>query len=120
MAFVADEHDGVAGFDVALHLDVDLGHQRAGGVDDAQSSLPALFPDRGRYSMGTEDTGAVGRDFIQLIHEDYAAFLEAVHHVAVVDDLTAHVDGRREFVESQVDDVDGTVDPGAESARGSQ
>ena len=40
--------------------------------------------------------------------------------MAVVHDLVAHIDGRAELLQRQLDDLDRPVDAGAEAARGRQ
>src|SRR3990170_3077658 len=71
--------------------------------------------------MGREYDGRPGiRDFVQFLDEDGALGLEALHHVAVMDDGMAHIDGRTVFSERKLDDLDGAVDAGAETARGGE
>src|SRR5690606_41116897 len=56
-------------------------------------------------------------NFGQLFYEDRAKILQAFHHVSVMHDLMADIDRRTVFLQRQHDDLDGTVDPGAKSAR---
>src|SRR4029079_6123999 len=51
---------------------------------------------------------------------DGALGLEALHHVTVMDDFMAHIDGRAVFGQRQLDDLDRLGDAGAETARGRQ
>ena len=68
--------------------------------------------------MGREDDRRLGvRDFVQFLDEDGALGLQRFHHVAVVDDLMAYIDGRAVFGERKLDDLDGAIDAGAEAAR---
>src|SRR5882762_11537742 len=67
--------------------------------------------------MGAEnDGGAVGH-LVQFIDEHRADGAETVHHILVVNDFMPHVDGSAEQYDRPLDDVDGAVHPGAESAR---
>jgi hypothetical protein len=117
MAFVTDEHDVVALARELAGLLVDLGHQRAGGVDHLELACPGLRVDLGRDPVGGEHHGRALGDLVELVHEDRAPGLEPAHHVQVVDDLLAHVDGRAVGLQRDLDDVDGTVHPGAVAAR---
>ena len=58
---VPDEHQRVALLGELDGLDVDLGHQRTGGVDDAEAAALAQLAHRGRDAMGRiDDSLAVG------------------------------------------------------------
>src|SRR6476620_2748675 len=73
---------------------------------------------RFRHAVGREDDRSLSvRDFVQFLDEDGALGLQRFYHVAVVDDLMAHIDGRAVFGERELDDLDGAVDAGAKAAR---
>ena len=117
MSGVADEDDRVSGAVMALSLDMNFGHQRAGGVEIKQ--LPPLRLLRHRFgnAVGGEDHArAVGR-FVELLDEDGAELLQPLDHGAVVDDLVAHIDRRAVFFDRELDDADGAVDARAKSPR---
>jgi hypothetical protein len=61
-------------------------------------------------------TVAAVRHFVKLLDEHRAELAQAVHDVAVVDHLVAHVDRRAEQLQRPFDDVDGAIDAGAEAA----
>jgi len=64
-----------------------------------------------------------GRPFghlIEFLDEDGAFFFKALDHEAIMDNFVTHVDGRTEFRQSALDDLDGAVHARAESARCSQ
>ena len=114
---VADEDEGITFLGELDGFDVDLGDERAGGIDHAQAAAGAVLADFGRNAVGAlDDAFAVG-DFVFAIDEDGALAAEFVHHEAVVDDFLADVDGRAEGLEGDADDVDGADDAGAEAAR---
>ena len=93
MALVADHHDRVAVGGEAARRDVDLGDQRAGGVDRAQLAAGGVLVHRGRDAVGGEDDHLALGHLGLLLDEDRAALGELLDHVLVVDDLLAHVDG---------------------------
>ncbi len=122
------DHFGVAGMpdqdDVAAASAVDLGFpvhlrdQRACRVDRQEIAALRFRWNRFGDAVGGENhrTGGV-RDLRELLDENRALRLQRVHHVAIVHDLVAHIDGRAEAFERLLDDVDRTHNPGAESAR---
>ena len=87
----------------------------------AMMCWPRLLLHGARHAVGGEHHRrvAVG-DFAQLLDEDRALGLEALDHVAVVDDLVADVDRRPVKRERPLDGVDGAHDAGAEAARRAQ
>src|ERR1700730_16716434 len=64
--------------------------------------------------MGAEDGAAAGGDFVELVDEMRALGAQPLDHMAIVDDLVAHIDGRAVFLERLFDDLDGALDAGAE------
>ena len=117
MALVAD-HDEVVAFLVQLgHLDVHLGHQRAGRVEHAEAALRRLAPHRLRHAVRAEHQRRADRHFAQVLDEDRTFGLQVVDDIGVVHDLVAHVDRRAEFGQRTLDDLDRAVDAGAEAAR---
>ena len=66
-------------------------------------------------------TGASGLGhLVELADEDRALPPQAFHDVFVVHDLVAHIDRRAMDRERLLDRIDGTDDPGAEAARGTE
>jgi len=55
------------------------------------------------------------RDFINFIDEDRALGLQFFHHVAVMDDLFAHIDRRPKGVQRNADDINGPHNSGAKT-----
>jgi hypothetical protein len=99
-----------------MGFEVDLGHQRAGGVDHAQAPPLRLLAHRRRDAVGAEDHRRVVGHLVQLVHEVGALGPQRLHDVPVVHDLLAHVDRRRADLQGQLDDVDRAIDPRAEAA----
>ncbi|MNV28603.1 hypothetical protein D3C71_1198000 [compost metagenome] len=117
MALVADHDDLAAGGAHASHFNMNLGHQRAGGVKHLQPARLGFRPHRLGHAVGREhDDGARGR-VVQFIDEDRALGAQVFHHIAVVDDLMAHVDRGAMQFDRALDDVDGAVHAGTEAAR---
>ena len=52
---------------------------------------------------------------MELLHKDRSTLTQIFHHIAVMHDLVAHIDGRAEHFQSPVDDVDGAIHPGTEA-----
>ena len=102
---------------VALALGVDLGDQRAGRVEHRQAARLRFVDHRLGDAVGAEHRHRAVGNFIQLLDEDGALALELLDHMAVVDDLVADIDGRAEFLERPLDDLDRPDDAGAEAAR---
>ena len=113
---VADEDHVAPVARVALHLHVHLGDQRAGGVEYGQPAYARLLHHRSGHPVRGEDDRGPLRHLAQLLDENRPETAQAIHHVAVVDDLVTHVDRRAEQLERTLDDVDGPIDTGAEDA----
>ena len=120
VALVADHHDRVAVGGEAARRDVDLGHQRAGGVDRAQAARGGVLVHRRGDAVGGEDDHLALRHLGLLLDEDRAALGQLLDHVLVVDDLLAHVDGGAVELERALDRLHGAVDAGAVAARGGE
>ena len=118
VACVADHDDRVAVGRELAGLDVDLGDQRAGGVDRLEVPRLGVLVDRRRDAVGAEDDHLALGDLGLLFDEDRAALGEFLDHVLVVDDLLADVDRGAVLLEGAFDRLDGTVDAGAVAARG--
>ena len=102
---------------VAARLHVDLEYQGTGGVDGEHI---AGFRGRGHglgHAVCRKDHRLIRlRYLVEFFHKNGAFGFEIVDHVAIVDDLVAHIDGCPELLQRQFDDPDGTVDAGAEAA----
>ena len=117
MALVAD-HDEVVAFLVQLgDLDVDLGDERTGRVEDAEAARRGLLAHRLRDAVRAEDQRGARRHVVEVLDEDRALGLQVVDDVGVVDDLVAHVDRRAELGQRALDDLDRAIHAGAKAAR---
>ena len=117
MAGVADQDHLEALGGVALTLVVDLGDERAGGVDHLEAALAAPRLDRLGDAVRAEHRDRALRDLVDVSTKLRALALQRLDDVLVVDDLVAHVDRRPEAAQRPLDDLDRPLDPGAEAAR---
>lgn len=92
MPLVPDEQDVIVLGGHADGFPVDLGDQRARGVDRHQASGLGLRVHGRRHPVSREDDDGSFRYLVDLVDEDDAPFLKALHHVHVVHDLPTHVD----------------------------
>jgi hypothetical protein len=114
---VADHEELVAFLVQFGHLHVHLGHQGAGGVENAESASMRLILHGLAHAMGREHQRGTGRHVGEFLDEDRTLVLQVVDHIGVVHDLVAHIDGPPELGERALDDLDGTVYPGAKATR---
>ena len=114
---MADEQDVAAVGDQPLGLAVDLGHQRAGGIDEGEAAVLRRGRNRLGHAMGRKDHRPVVGHLVELVDEHRAHRRQPVDDEAVVDDLVADIDRRAEPLERELDDLDRAVDAGAKSAR---
>lgn len=56
-------------------------------------------------------------DLVELFDKDRALGLKPFHHVFIMHDGMAHIDGSAVFLQRQLHDLDGAIDACAESAR---
>ena len=121
VAGVADQHDLAVAAEMDLGLAMHLGHQRAGGVERQQMAARRLLRDRARHAVRREDDGGAGIGNLgEILDEDGALGLQALDHVAVVDDLVAHIDRGPVDAKRLLHRFDGAHHPGAEAARRAQ
>src|SRR4030095_15861164 len=116
MAGMPDQYQGTALGHIPLALIVDLGDQRAGGIEDREAAGGGLFLDAAGHAMGAEDGHRQRRNLRQVLDEDRALGLEAFDHVLVMYDLVPDVARRPVFLERALDDFDGTHDARTKSA----
>ena len=117
VAGVADENQPTPLRHIAFALIVHLGDQRTGGVENRELACRRLFLDAFGHAMGAEDGNRVRGNLGQVLDEMRPLGLQALHDVLIVDDLMAHVDRRTVLLQRALDDLDGTHDAGAKTAR---
>ena len=110
---MADQHDAVPLGRIAPRLHVHLRHERAGGVDRVQAAFRRAFVDRRRDTVrGEHERRATGHVRL-VLDKDGAALFELAHHVRVVDDLLAYVNGRAVQGKRPLHRLHGALDSGA-------
>ena len=109
MVGVPDERHEVARVRVTARLRMDLGDERADGVDDAKPALLTVFADDRRNAVRGEDADLTGRNLVLVVDEDRAEQFEPTHDVVVVHDLVPDVDRRAVLGEQPLDDLDRAV-----------
>ncbi len=117
VTLMADEDDLIVLGGKASGLMMDLGHQRASGVDDREVTTTSGFvADLGGHAVGGQDHHCSGWHLIELLHEDGTLALQVGHDVAVVHDLATDVDRGAEALDGPLYDLDGPLHAGAERA----
>ncbi len=117
VALVPDQDHRVAVGGELAGLDVNLGDQRAGGVDRPQLPGGGVPVHRRSHPVGREDDHLALRHLGLLLDEDRPALAQLLDHVLVVDDLLADVDRRAVDLQGSFDRLHGAIDPGAVTAR---
>jgi hypothetical protein len=118
MSGMANEQYVPAFFDQALGLSMDLGNERAGCIDISKRALARFDRNRFGHAVSRKDHRTVVGHFLKLVDEDRAHFFEALDDKAIVDDLMAHIDRRAEALQRELDDLNGTINPGTKAAWG--
>ncbi|MCY1233889.1 hypothetical protein D9M72_464520 [compost metagenome] len=117
VAVVADEEDVKVVLGESDGFPVDLGDQRAGGVNGPQATVFCRLHHCGRYPVGRKDDQRTFGDLIGLINEDGALLLKRAHDVNVVNDLLTDVHGRTIVFQCLLNCNDCPVNSGAVAAR---
>ena len=120
MAGVANEQNIVILLRKTHSLAVHLVHQRAGRVNRVQRALAGRSHHRGGHAVSREHGHGAFGDLVHLIHEDGTLLLEGLHHVAVVNNLLTHVDGRTIVLQGLLNGNHGAVNAGAVTTRSGQ
>jgi hypothetical protein len=100
-----------------LDLDVDLRHERARGVENAQTRALRLGAHALRDTDARRTRRCFRRDLVELLDEHRALALRIVDDELVVHDLVPDVDRRAVARERLLDDRDRAIDSGAEATR---
>src|SRR5690606_1625658 len=95
---------------------MDLGHQWAGCVEYLEATPVSFHLHRLGHTMGTEDNNEAVRYLVQFIDKNRAPLAQVFHHELVVHHFVTHVDRRTENFQGAVDDLDGSIDSGAEAS----
>src|SRR5215472_14228108 len=116
MPGMAYQDDLAALVRIALTLDVYLGNERAGGVDDREPPVSRTFLDHFGDPVGAEYRDAALRDLVDLVDKMRALGAQPLDDVTIVNDFVTDEDRRAIFFESALDDLDRALDAGAEAS----
>ena len=117
MAFVTNEENGVALAREAYGLEMDLGHERAGGVDGVEIALDGGAANGRRYAVRAVEHVGLGRNLIHVVDEHHAPMAETLHHRLIVHDLVIDVERRAEKLQGPLQALNRHIDARAEPAR---
>ena len=120
VAGMANQDNGAALVVVLFDFEMDLGDERAGGVDNPQFAILGAVPFAGRDAMSAENDALAGGHLVEALDKNRALAFQRLEHEAVVHDLMAHVERASVGAQRAADGLDGTIDAGAKSARLSQ
>ncbi len=120
VAGMADQDDLPSRRLVPVDFGMDLGDQRAGGVEIEHVAPLGLAGHRTGHAMSREDHRPVVRRVAQVLDEHRAQGPQPLDHVAVVHDLMADIDRRPILLDGALHDLDRPVDAGAEASRAGQ
>jgi hypothetical protein len=117
VAGVADEDHGAALVVIFFYFEMDLGDQRAGGVDNAQRAVLGAVPFAGRDAVRAEDDALAAGNLVEALDENRAFLLERLEHEAVVHYLMTYVERTAVGAQRAADSLDGAIDARAKAAR---
>ena len=117
MAGMPDQDDFAAAPKMNFGLAMHFGDERAGRIDRDQVAAAGVDRHRSRHPMGGENDRDAGvRYFVEFLDEDGALLAQAIHHIAVMDDLMADIDGLAIDGERLLDGVDRPHHAGTKAA----
>ncbi len=117
VTLVPDEQDVVILRREAPGLIVHLGDERARRVDHPKAPLLRRLPDVGGDPVRREHHHRAGRYVRILVNEHRAALFQRSHHMHVVHDLLADINGGAVALDRHLDGLHSPVDTGAVAAR---
>src|SRR5579875_83393 len=117
VSFVTDEQDRVIFLGEADSFEMDLGDERASGIDSSEAALGGGGADgRGDAVSAIQHRRALGH-FFDVIYEEDTAFAKALDHRAIVDDLMVDIQRGAVDLQGALQALDGHVHPSTEAAR---
>lgn len=100
-----------------MDFQVDFGHQRTGGINDAQAPRRGFSADGGGNAVGRENQRRTFGNVSEIICKHCAALTEALDNMFIVDNLMPHIDWRPENLQAFFHNINGPVHPGTKPAR---
>ncbi len=117
MAGMADQYDRAPLLGIAPALNMDLGDERAGGVEHRQTARGGLLFDRLGYPVGAEDGARARRNLVKLVHENRALAAQLVHDMTIMHDFVTDIDRSAVKIDRALDNLDGADHARAKTAR---
>src|SRR5437588_3039354 len=114
---MADENDGVGFAGVLDRFNVDLGNEGAGGINHAEIAFLAGLAHLRRNAVGAVDDALPWGNLFHAIYEHRSLSGKFIYHVAVVNNLLAHVDRRAKGIERDFYNVNRPDYAGAKAPR---
>src|SRR2546430_1633784 len=96
---------------------MNLGDQRASGVNDSQLAGFGFVAHRWRHAMGAENQHCAVRNLFNGFDKDRAAAAQLLDHVSVMHDFMVNIHWRTIGFEGQLDDIHRAHHAGAKAAR---
>ena len=101
-----------------LHdLNMNFGYQRASGVIHLQAATLGFFTDLLRDSVRTVNNNRSFWNFFNLINKYCALLAQLIHHVFVMNNFMANVNGGTKTTQCLIHDIDSTVNACTKPAR---
>ena len=116
MISVTDQNYGAPFAGKLQSLEVHLGDQRTGGVNDLQLAGLGFVADRRRNAVGAENQHRAMGNFLNGFHKNRAAPAQLLYDIRVMDNLMVHVDRRAIGFQRQFHDIDRAHNARAETA----
>ena len=101
-------------------LAVDLGHQRACGIQIQKIAALGFGRHGLGHAMGGKNNVTICGNFVQFLHKDGTLCLQLLYNGAVMNDLVSNIDRRAVTANGFLHHTDGAVHPGTKAARASQ
>src|SRR5579871_4471784 len=114
---VTDQDEGISLFRELDGLDMNLGDERARGVNHLEPTSFAAITNSRRNAVCAVNHALPVWNVIDLMNEDRALFCQFIDNVPIVNNLAAHIDGRAEGLKGNVDDVNRAHHASTESTR---
>ena len=117
VALVADHDELITLFVQLGHFYVDLADQRAGGIKNPEAARLRLQLNSLGHTVCGKNQGSPRWYVIECFNKDSTFFFEVVHHIGVVHNLMAYVDGAAKLLQCALHDLDCPVHTGAKTPR---
>ena len=104
----------------AFYLNMDFGHQRAGGIKYGQATHFGFLPHRLRYAMCAEYQDAAARHIGQIFDKHRALLAQVIYYKLVMHHFVTHIDRRTVQGERPLNNFNGAINTSTETAWVSQ